>query len=274
MRNIEIKRNYSSKITKREVKNSLISQKAAEEGIVLLKNDGTLPLNRNINIALYGAGARKTIKGGWGSGEVNERKSISIEEGLEEKGYRITTKRWLNDYDKIYAKELENWKQKSKEFLVKHKNQYVMEAVPFIMPSGRKITNEDIKVSNTEIAIYVISRISGEGADRENKKGDYRLFDTEIENLKRLVESYQKVILIINSGGIIDTSSLKEIKSINSIIYMSQAGSNGGHAITNILCGDVTPSGKLSDTWAINYNDYTTSDEKDLVNVKYKEGNL
>lgn len=271
MENIDLKRNYSSKITKREIKNSLISQKAAEEGMVLLKNDGTLPLDKNIKIALYGAGARKTIKGGWGSGEVNERKSISIEKGLEEKGYKITTKRWLNDYDKIYSRELENWKQKSKEFLNEHKNQYVMEAVPFIMPSGRKITNKDIKDSNTEVAVYVISRISGEGADRKNKKGDYSLFDTEIENLKRLVENYKKVILIINSGGIIDTSFLNEIKSINSIIYMSQAGSNGGCAITNILCGEVTPSGKLSDTWAIDYNDYPTSNEKDLVNVKYKE---
>lgn len=274
MEEIILKKHYNDKITEREIKNSLISQKSAEEGIVLLKNDGVLPLKHNINIALYGAGARKTVKGGWGSGDVNERKSTSIEEGLKEIGYKITTNKWINEYDIIYNKELKKWKQKCKDFVNENKGQYIMDSIPFISPCGRIITDTDIKKSNTNVAIYVLSRTSGEGADRKNEKGDFKLFDEEIENLKRLVKNYKKVILIINSGGIIDTSFLKEIPEINAIIYMSQAGCRGGNAIANILSGKVTPSGKLSDTWASKYEDYPVciNNDKDVINIKYKEG--
>lgn len=250
---------YNSDITEREINNSIISRKAAEEGFVLLKNNGVLPLKEKKNIALYGAGAQRTVKGGWGSGDVNERKNICIKEGLEKDGYVITTQNWIDDYECIYEQALKEWQKECEEFWEFNNDKYIIDAIPFIMPAGRIISDEDIKTSNTDTAIYVLSRTSGEGADRKNIKGDYKLFDIEISNLKILVEKYSNVILIINSGGMIDLSFLDEVDNIGAIIYMSQAGIAGGKAISNIISGKVSPSGKLTDTWAKKYEDYPIS---------------
>ena len=95
-----------------------LARRAASEGIVLLENDGSLPLTPG-NIALYGAGAAMTIKGGTGSGEVNERYSTSIMEGLESSGFQITTKAWIDDYAKEYAKTIENLKKEINSALKK-----------------------------------------------------------------------------------------------------------------------------------------------------------
>ena len=93
---------YSDEVTQRETDNREIAYQAACEGIVLLQNDGTLPL-RTEKAALYGPGAVMTVKGGTGSGEVNERHSVSILEGMEAQGFEITTKTWLEDFQQEYA---------------------------------------------------------------------------------------------------------------------------------------------------------------------------
>lgn len=266
---------YNSDITEREINNSIVSRKAAEEGFVLLKNNGVLPIKDKKNIALYGAGACKTVKGGWGSGDVNNRKSVNIKEGLENAGYTITTEKWISDYDDIYELELEVWQRRCENFKNYNIGKYIVDAIPFIMPVGRPILDEDIANSNTDVAIYVISRASGEGADRENEKGDYKLFDIEISNLKKLVLNYKDVILIINSGGIINLSFLDQIPEISAILYMAQAGAEGGNAISNIISGKVTPSGKLTDTWAKEYEDYPVNilfNNRDKNNEEYREG--
>ena len=90
--------------TEAERQHREVAYRAALEGIVLLENDGVLPLKPG-KIALYGAGADMTIKGGTGSGEVNERHAVSIREGLEETGFTVTTKHWIKEYEWIYQKE-------------------------------------------------------------------------------------------------------------------------------------------------------------------------
>lgn len=266
---------YDSNITEREINNSIVSRIAAEEGFVLLKNNGILPIINKKHIALFGAGASKTIKGGWGSGEVNERKSVSIKEGLENAGYVITSEKWISDYEDIYDQELEVWQRRCENFKDYNIGKYIVDAIPFIMPVGRLISDEDITNSNTDTAIYVISRAAGEGADRKNEKGDYKLFDIEIVNLKKLVSNYKEVILIINSGGIINLSFLDQIPQIGAVLYMAQAGCEGGNAISNIISGNVTPSGKLTDTWAKEYEDYPVNinfNDRDKNNEEYREG--
>lgn len=84
-----------------------LSAKAAAEGMVLLKNEGMLPLKERGKIALFGAGARHTVTGGTGSGAVNERYSVTIEEGLKNAGFTITTGKWLDTYDKMEAERKE-----------------------------------------------------------------------------------------------------------------------------------------------------------------------
>ena len=91
----------SPEITALENENRSLARQAAAEGIVLLENNGVLPL-REKEIALYGAGARMTVKGGRGSGEVRNRSSVSIAQGLENAGYRILTQSWLDAFDAYY----------------------------------------------------------------------------------------------------------------------------------------------------------------------------
>ncbi|HIU77602.1 MAG TPA: glycoside hydrolase family 3 C-terminal domain-containing protein, partial [Candidatus Pelethocola excrementipullorum] len=94
----------SMDVTKREISNRKLARKAAAEGFVLLKNDDQmLPLKKGSKIGLYGAGAVKTIKGGTGSGDVNERDCVSIYQGMKQAGFDITSEAWLNSYEKLYT---------------------------------------------------------------------------------------------------------------------------------------------------------------------------
>ena len=277
MKEKEFARNTRGEISKREIDNAALAQTCAEEGIVLLKNNNILPITKEMNIALYGAGARKTVKGGLGSGEVNERKSITIEDALNQAGYKITTMQWIEDYDQIYKKARERWQETYDQFKGEYSEEALIYTIPFTMPAGRLISQKDIKDSKTDTAIYVISRISGEGADRQNIKGDYQLFDIEKQNLEILAKEYKNVIVVINSGSIIDTNFVEEIPQIGAVIYMLQAGMRGADALVQILTGKVTPSGKLTDTIARKYEEYPNAEtfgnnDEDIAVEKYSEG--
>ena len=91
----------TSEVQPYEIAHTEAVRKAAPECMVLLKNDGTLPFSGAGKLALYGSGARSTIKGGTGSGDVNVRHFVNIEEGLEHAGFTITTKAWMDAYDAI-----------------------------------------------------------------------------------------------------------------------------------------------------------------------------
>ena len=103
----------SDVVTERETKNRELARKAAAEGFVLLKNeDGFLPLSKAGKIGLYGAGAIRTIKGGTGSGDVNERDCVNIYQGMVNAGYEVTSKEWLEDYNDQYVQAREDWRDK------------------------------------------------------------------------------------------------------------------------------------------------------------------
>ena len=200
-----------------EIDNRKLARKAAAEGFVLLKNDGTLPL-KDKKIPLYGSGARMTVKGGTGSGAVRERYSVSIEEGLTNAGFEVTTGSWLDRFDRYYADTYEEYRQGVEEEVKGITDFYKILhlAGHFEYPTGIPITDDDIaddKKRGVNTAIYVLSRQAGEGADREDKKGDYRLDDVEMENLKSASKGYENFIVIINAGGVIDrrnSTSFKE----------------------------------------------------------------
>ena len=97
--------------TQREQTNRQIARRAAAEGIVLLKNDGVLPLKKDVKTALYGGGAVSTIKGGTGSGDVNEREVVSIYQGFMDAGIRLTNLNWLEEYARIYRQAREDWQK-------------------------------------------------------------------------------------------------------------------------------------------------------------------
>ena len=271
----------SSEPTVLELKNRELSRVAAREGFVLLKNDNNaLPL-KNKRIALYGMGARLTVKGGLGSGSVEERYSVNIEDGLKNAGFEITTEKWLDDYDSEYSSTYQEYHDMVEDKVKDLVNP--MEIIPiahsyvYRYPSGRLVTKEDIENSETDTAIYVLMRQAGECNDRKLEKGDYYITDIERENLRILSEAYKNTILVINVGGHIDLSFLDEIKGIDAVVLFVQGGEEGGNALSDVLSGKVNFSGKLSDTIPLRYEDIPFGDEfsylnGDLKNEYYKEG--
>ena len=131
--------------SERELMHGKLARKAASEGIVLLKNEGILPLKKDTAAALLGYGAEKTVKGGIGSGDVNNRKNISIYQGLKEAGVKIVSEDWISDYHNRYEQAREAWKEKVLEEAKKVDNPFDAYAEnPFAMPLGRKVAEEDI----------------------------------------------------------------------------------------------------------------------------------
>ena len=272
------KASYSPDVTQREKDNLLVAYQAACEGMVLLKNDGTLPFV-NRKVALFGPGASMTIKGGTGSGEVNERHSVTILEGLEDRGFEITTRAWLADFEKGYAAAETAYKEEKKKRVNFLKFGSIMNMLfdNFRAPVGREITEEDVVSSNTDSCIYVLSRQAGEGGDRKAEKGDMFLTDEEMAAIRFCAEKYEKFLLVINCGSSIDMSFTEEIPGINAILYLCQLGTEGGHAFADVVGGTATPSGKLSDTWAKQYSDVPFANDYSYLNGNlddeyYREG--
>ena len=263
--------------SKRELEHGTLARKAAGEGIVLLKNDGVLPLKATEKVALFGAGADKTVKGGIGSGDVNNRKNVSIYEGLHAAGVSISSKAWLEDYDFTYNQARQQWKEVVLQATKTADNPFDAYALnPFLMPEGRDIKEEDLQ--GATVGIYVISRIAGEGKDRRLEKGDYYLSEKEEKDILYLNEKNIPIVLIINAGGPVElTDMLKNACNIKGIINISQLGQEGGLAVAHVLLGNVVPSGKLTATWAKSYDDYPYAKEYSYLNgnlqtEEYKDG--
>lgn len=261
----------------RETVNRLLARKAAAEGMVLLRNrDHLLPLKTGTRVALYGVGGSKTVKGGTGSGDVNERDCVNIYQGLKDAGYRITTEAWLRDYDCRYQKARENWRDqilnRVKESGDDRNFFDIYSTTTFVMPEGCAIEKTE-----ADTAIYVLSRIAGEGADRHCRPGDYLLTEGEKRQIRDICRLYDHVVLVVNAGGPMDLSILEEDDRIDALLQISQPGMEGGHAFADIISGKTVPSGKLTDTWAYRYEDYPFSEEFSHNNgnvdkAYYKEG--
>ena len=272
------KASYSPDANKREQDNLKIAYEAACEAMVLLKSDGTLPFKTR-KVALYGPGASMTIKGGTGSGEVNERHSVTILEGLENRGFTVTTKQWIADFEEGYREAEAAYKIEKRKRVNLLKPNSIMEMLfdNFRAPVGRPITPEDVTASDTDSCIYVLARQAGEGGDRKAEKGDMFLTDEEKEAIRFCADQYAHFLLVINAGSAMDMSFAEEIPGINAILYLCQLGTQGGNAFADVISGAVTPSGKLSDTWARTYEDIPFAKEYsylngDLQQEYYKEG--
>ena len=268
----------SSEANQREKENLQVAYRAACEGIVMLKNDGALPFNTR-RVALYGPGASMTIKGGTGSGEVNERHSVTILEGMEDRGFEITTRNWIRDFEQFYQEAEAAYKAEKKKRINILKPNSIMDMLfdNFRAPCGPSIDDHYVAASATDSCIYVVSRQAGEGGDRKAEKGDLLLTDEELAAIRFCAEKYPRFVLAINAGSSIDMGFADEIPGINAIVYLCQLGTEGGHAFADVISGAVTPSGKLSDTWARRYSDLPFSGEYSYLNGElddeyYREG--
>lgn len=256
-----LKGDLTKEVTQRERENVALSCKAATEGMVLLKNDGALPI-KGKKVALFGNGIRFTIKGGTGSGDTNVRHITTVEEGFERLGFEITSKKWLDGFDKFYNDSYVSYTTKRDEDLLKkvHPGMTVFEMIGtthFEFPTSTPITAEDTDDS-TDYCVYVISRQAGEGYDRKPVEGDWSLDEKELKNIEILSKAYKHFTLVINAGGYIDLSFLDKI-SVGGLVFMGQGGLEGGYAIAKLLSGEENFSGKLSGSWINNYYDYPNS---------------
>ncbi|HHW46811.1 MAG TPA: carbohydrate-binding protein [Clostridiales bacterium] len=226
--------------------NIALSRKAATEGMVLLKNENNaLPLAKGSTVAIFGKGQIDFVKGGGGSGDVNAPYVRNLLDGMQikENEGKIT----------IYKPLADAYKANSNLVLT------------------QQMVN-DAK-NNSQTAIVVISRHSGEGYDRNAGKGDYLLTDAEVFMLNMVTSAgFENVVVVLNIGGVIDTSWIANYPQINSVLVAWQPGMEGGLATADVLCGDVNPSGKLACTFAKSYDDYPSSatfnESRDYVNYE------
>lgn len=264
-------------VSDREREHGRLAKRLAAEGMVLLKNEGLLPFAPSVSVALFGGGAGKTVKGGIGSGDVNNRESISLWQGLMEAGVAVTSEDWLKDYDRRYVAARLQWKEKILEDAKQVDNPFdAYAANPFVLPEGRTICTEDLKGS--QAAIYVISRIAGEGKDRRKEEGDYYLSKKEREDLLFLDAQGLPIVLILNVGAPVElTGILEETENIRGILHICLPGQEGGRAAADVLFGRMAPGGRLTDTWARNYEDYPSAKSFGYLNgnletEEYREG--
>ena len=237
------------------------------ECTVLLKSNGDFPLSAPGKIALYGSGVRKTLKGGTGSGEVNSRFFHTVEEGFEAAGFEITSKAWLDEYDKIYAEAKHAFRVKinrEADAAGRPVNSYAMGAV---MPEPDYNLPVD---AEGDTAVYVLARICGEGSDRAVCEGDWLLSKTEIRDIIAIAAKYKRFMLVLNTGGPVDLSPV--LDKAGNILILSQLGVETGDALADIILGKENPSGKLTTTWA-SYEDYPDFAEfGGYDDTRYKEG--
>ena len=241
--------------------------------MVLLRSDGSFPLRGTGALALYGSGARRTLKGGTGSGDVNSRHVVTIEEGLEKAGFTLTTKAWLDAYEVLHERtradfiaDIKAGAKAAGVPAVVHGMGAVMLEPEHDLPLG----GEGAEGAGDEIAaVYVLARVSGEGSDRRPERGDVLLTDAEVRDILALNERYEKFLLVLNVGGVVD---LTPVKDVGNILLLSQLGAAVGDAFADVLLGRAYPSGRLSTTWAA-WEDYSAvGDFGDPDDTHYREG--
>ena len=251
-----------------EKKHVQIIRDTAAECTVLLKKDGHFPIANPGKIAAVGNGVRYTIKGGTGSGEVNSKYFINIEQGLKNAGFIITSNDWLDRYDEENEKASIEWH----DYLRRQLEEGGMEAL-FSKVIGAIRPEPEYEfpvIFDGDTGIYVLSRNSGESHDRTDTEGDIRLTPTETRDILTMARYYKNFMLVLNTGGLIDLSPVE--KEVPNILILSQLGVPTGDVLADILLGKANPSGHLAMTWAplTSYPTYENFGEQD--ETRYKEG--
>lgn len=231
------------------------------EGAVLLENkDNTLPLKKGSKISIFGRIQSSYYKSGTGSGgKVNVSKVYNIPEGIEECGDLIINK----DLQKIYA----DWEKEHPydEGLGWGQERWSQDE----MPLTEKIVSDAAAVS--DYAVVIIGRTAGEDKDNSATEGSYLLSKDEEAMIEAVTKGFngdKKVIVLLNVGNIIDMKFVKKYHP-DAVMYVWQGGMLGGLGTAKVLSGELSPSGKLTDTIANDINDYPST-----ANFGNRAGNI
>jgi beta-glucosidase len=227
---------------------------AAPEGMVLLENNGVLPLQGVKRIALYGTGSYDFIAGGTGSGNVNKPYIRNVAEGLTVNGFEVNPEiqKWYEQYIALAKTNLRNNGAGGSSVLLGDPVISEMEASRDYIERMERAT---------DVAIFTLSRNAGEGGDRYALDGDWTLTGQERQLIQTLADVYhaagKKFIVVLNIGGVIETASWKHIP--DAVLLAWTPGQEGGYAVADILCGKANPSGKLPMTFPVSYFDIPSS---------------
>ncbi len=223
-----------------------LSREAAQEGIVLLKNDkDILPFKNGTRIAIFGKAQIDYVKCGGGSGDVHSVYTRNIYEGLKLKHGKVEVFDKLSLYYAAYVEEqYKDGGENGRLDEVEIPAELLDEAKHF-----------------TDTAIITINRYSSEGEDRKNDGNDtyFVLSDSEKLMIKTVCDAFENVVVLLNTGAMIDTSWFADNDKIQAALMIWQGGMEGALAAADVLVGDVCPSGKLVDTCARNFEDYPSS---------------
>ena len=228
-----------------------VARKAAEESIILLRNeDNTLPLEGSEKVALYGLTSVDFVGIGTGSGEVNTEHIVNMQEAMTSAGFTLDQN--LAEFYQHYFAQQEAVQKMERNNRWGYRN--IREEAEV---SARAIS---LQAQENDVAVYVLGRNAGEGADRV-LKDDFELNNTERELLQNLSSAYhalgKKLIVVLNVGGVIETASWKHL--VDAIVLPWSPGQEGAHAVADVLTGKVNPSGKLPMTFPMRYMDIPSS---------------
>lgn len=218
-----------------------LTRQVAGEGMVLMENNGALPIAQGETVAMFGRAMIDYVRGGGGSGATVVDYTRNILQGMQIKADegKISLYQPLVDF-------------------------YTEQVTTNGITNDANITVTDDMLNaaaeNAGTAVVTIGRYSSEGSDRSAGKGDYYLSDAETALLTRVAAKFDKTVVVLNVGAVLDTSWIKDIPGIDSVLMAWQAGMEGGLATADVLVGDVNPSGKFVDTFAKSYENYPSSD--------------
>lgn len=220
---------------------------AAAEGAVLLENDGILPLKEGTKVALFGRNSYDWFYVGYGSGgDVNFPYEVSLADGIRNCDSLILDeevaayyKKWGDEHP-INHGVWGHWPLRYHDLPVDENDKNMIKTA----------------AENSDVAIITIGRSAGEDRDNLLNNESYYLHAEELCLISEVRASFEKVIVLLNVGGILD---MAQLGGFNALMYVWQGGMESGNAVTDLLCGKVSPSGRLSDTVAKNYEDYPSS---------------
>lgn len=236
-----------------EVRSSGLLCRAACEGAVLLKNDGTLPLSGKF--ALFGRVQCDTFYKGYGSGgNVLAPYAVSILQGFENAGADLCED--LKNTYLTYCKKHPAKKGEWGDWTCSHKEMPLTDA----LINGAR--------AQTDTAVVVIGRACGEDRDQDLFKGSYYLTDAERDMLSRVTQAFPKTAVLLDLGNLMDLTFLDDYR-IGAALLLWQGGMEAGNAAAKLALGEVSPSGKLSDTVAEDYFDYPSASS--FGNAKFNE---
>lgn len=248
-----------------------ITRQSSTEGMVLLKNNAALPIRGLKTVALFGVNSYDFMSGGLGSGAVNVGYSVDMVTGLKNIGVATTPQltEIYQNYVKYAKAKLKADKNPMMWFL--NQGQPKLDEIDI---TERCVANEEPKA---DAAIITIGRQAGEGMDRQIN-GEFNLSKTEQDMIFRVSDAFhakgKKVIVIINSGSVMETASWRD--RVDAILVAWQPGIEGGNSVADILTGKVNPSGKLTMTWPIAATDHPSTanfaKEYDMYTYKNMEG--